>query len=177
VNVPSLIDLSGVVAIVASSGAVAAILQWLRDVGLDRLTQAMPDAQRNAVLRALLVVLNFGAILGLALIMGNAMSGALLLSAGLTAFLGAAGSHVLYQFVQKDAPVSLAPVTPLAPLSVIPAPTAPVSPSAGAVWLDTSVADTSAATSSTPDPFAPIVLPDVPDASDAASEPTPAPAQ
>ena len=52
-NIPSLIDLSGVVAIVASSGAVAALLQWLRDIGLDRLTQAMPDAQRNALLRAL----------------------------------------------------------------------------------------------------------------------------
>ena len=60
-NVPSLIDLSGVVAIVASSGAVSAILQWLRDIGLDRLTQAMPDTQRNALLRALLIVLNFGA--------------------------------------------------------------------------------------------------------------------
>ena len=111
-NVPSLIDLSGVVAIVASSGAVAAILQWLRDVALDRLTQAMPDAQRNAILRGLLVLLNFGAILGLALIMDNALSGALLLSAGLTAFLGAAGSHVLYSYVQKPAPVPAVTVFP-----------------------------------------------------------------
>ena len=100
-NVPSLIDLSGVVAILASSGAVSAIMQWLRDVALDRLTQAMPDAQRNAILRGLLVVLNFGAILGLALVMGNALSGVLLVSAGLTAFLGAAGSHALYTYVQK----------------------------------------------------------------------------
>ena len=111
-NVPSLIDLSGVVAIVASSGAVSALLQWLRDIGLDRLTQAMPDAQRNAVLRALLIVLNFGAILGLALVMGNPMSGALLLSAGLTAFIGAAGSHVLYSYVQKPAPVPAVTVFP-----------------------------------------------------------------
>ena len=109
-NVPSLIDLSGVVAILASSGAVSAILQWLRDVALDRLTQAMPDAQRNAILRGLLVVLNFGAILALALISGNALSGVLLVSAGLTAFLGAAGSHALYSYVQK--PVnSVAPAT------------------------------------------------------------------
>ena len=134
-NVPSLIDLSGVVAIVASSGAVAALLQWLRDIGLDRLTQAMPDAQRNALLRALLIVLNFGAILGLALLMGNAMSGALLLSAGLTAFLGAAGSHVLYSYVQKPAPtVSAASVATLlqpAPM-VQPAPLTPVAPDANA---------------------------------------------
>lgn len=147
-NVPSLIDLSGVVAIVASSGAVAAILQWLRDVALDRLTQAMPDAQRNAILRALLVLLNFGAILGLALVMGNALSGALLLSAGLTAFLGAAGSHVLYQYVQKPAPIAyVSPFTPppatLAPLAAV------------------SIADTSAAaTTVAPDPNAPIVTPD-----------------
>ena len=116
-NVPSLIDLSGVVAIVASSGAVSALLQWLRDIGLDRLTQAMPDAQRNAVLRALLIVLNFGAILGLALVMGNPMSGALLLSAGLTAFIGAAGSHVLYSYVQKPAPV---PAVPAASVPAVP---------------------------------------------------------
>ena len=135
-NVPSLIDLSGVVAIVASSGAVSALLQWLRDIGLDRLTQAMPDAQRNALLRALLIVLNFGAILGLALLMGNPMSGALLLSAGLTAFLGAAGSHVLYQYVQK--PASVAAATPY------------VSPF------------TAAATPVAPDANAPIVTPDDP---------------
>ena len=146
-NVPSLIDLSGVVAIVASSGAVSALLQWLRDIGLDRLTQAMPDAQRNALLRALLIVLNFGAILGLALLMGNAMSGALLLSAGLTAFLGAAGSHVLYQYVQKPAPVAAA--TPYA------------SPFTAAATSDASPVSAS-------DPFAPIVLPD--------TDTTPAPA-
>ena len=125
-NVPSLIDLSGVVAIVASSGAVAALLQWLRDIGLDRLTQAMPDAQRNAVLRALLIVLNFGAILGLALVMGNPMSGALLLSAGLTAFLGAAGSHVLYQYVQKPAPVAAVSVASAYASSVAPDANAPI---------------------------------------------------
>ena len=150
-NVPSLIDLSGVVAIVASSGAVSAILQWLRDIGLDRLTQAMPDTQRNALLRALLIVLNFGAILGLALIMGNPMSGALLLSAGLTAFIGAAGSHVLYSYVQKPAPViSAASVATLAPLSA-------ATPDASAQ----------------PDPYAPIVLPDK-DATPAPSADAPA---
>ena len=127
-NVPSLIDLSGVVAIVASSGAVSALLQWLRDIGLDRLTQAMPDAQRNALLRALLIVLNFGAILGLALLMGNAMSGALLLSAGLTAFLGAAGSHVLYQYVQKPAPVAAVSVASAPVVSSFP----PAAPDANA---------------------------------------------
>lgn len=135
-NVPSLIDLSGVVAIVASSGAVSAIMQWLRDVALDRLTQAMPDAQRNAILRALLIALNGGAILGLSLLMGNAMSSALLLSAGLTAFLGAAGSHVLYSYVQKPANVtvlgpvatvaSVATTTTLAPVSVAPDANAPI---------------------------------------------------
>ena len=72
----------------------------------------MPDTQRNALLRALLIVLNFGAILGLALVMGNPMSGALLLSAGLTAFIGAAGSHVLYSYVQKPAPVPAVTVFP-----------------------------------------------------------------
>lgn len=132
-NVPSLIDLSGVVAIVASSGAVSAIMQWLRDVALDRLTQAMPDAQRNAILRALLIVLNFGAILGLALISGNAMSGALLLSAGLTAFLGAAGSHVLYTYVQKPSPTALlASVAPTTPLTAA-SPLAPLPPIAASV--------------------------------------------
>ena len=150
-NVPSLIDLSGVVAIVASSGAVSAILQWLRDIGLDRLTQAMPDTQRNALLRALLIVLNFGAILGLALVMGNPMSGALLLSAGLTAFIGAAGSHVLYSYVQKPAPViSAASVATLAPVSA-------ATPDASAQ----------------PDPYAPIVLPDT-DATPAPSADAPA---
>ena len=133
-NVPSLIDLSGVVAIVASSGAVSALLQWLRDIGLDRLTQAMPDTQRNALLRALL------------------------LSAGLTAFIGAAGSHVLYQYVQPRTPAlaSVAPSTPLSP----PAPhLEPLSPAAWAATLDASAQ---------PDPFAPIVLPD--------TDTTPAPA-
>lgn len=142
-NVPSLIDLSGVVAILASSGAVSAIMQWLRDVALDRLTQAMPDAQRNAILRALLIVLNFGAILGLALISGNGMSGALLLSAGLTAFLGAAGSHVLYTYVNRPSTsallASVAPATPLtasSPLAPLPPiASAPVAPDADAPIL------------------------------------------
>lgn len=146
-NVPSLIDLSGVVAIVASSGAVSAILQWLRDIGLDRLTQAMPDTQRNALLRALLIILNFGAILGLALVMGNPMSGALLLSAGLTAFLGAAGSHVLYTYVQpRTAPASASYVSP----------------------FTTAATPATPPDASQPDPFAPIVLPD--------TDTTPAPA-
>jgi hypothetical protein len=99
----NIIDLSSVISLLASLGIVSALLQWLRDVALDQLTARMPDAQRNAILRALLILLNYGGVLGLSLLMGQPMSSALLLSAGFAAFVAAGGSHVLYSYVQKPA--------------------------------------------------------------------------
>ena len=99
-----LIDLSSVVFMLASSGMVAVALQWLRDLFLDNLLspRRVSDAQRNAILRALLVLLNFAGVLGLALVTsGQSLSMALVLSAIVAAFPAAGGSHVAYTFVQK----------------------------------------------------------------------------
>ena len=124
----NIIDLSNVISLLASLGIVAALLQWLRDIGLDGLTAHMPDAQRNAILRALLILLNFGGVLGLSILMGQRLGGPLLISAGFAAFVAAGGSHVLYTYVQKPAsqrygvPDAPAPKVEPDPTDVPPAP-------------------------------------------------------
>jgi hypothetical protein len=104
-NLPNLIDLTPVLSILAtlagSSYSTMALLQWLRDAFLDRLTQAMPDTQRNAILRGLLVVLNFAAILGLALLLRFPFTGNLVASAVLGALVSTGGAHLLYNKVKK----------------------------------------------------------------------------
>src|SRR5262245_6848347 len=65
-NVPVL-DLSGVIAMLAAMGGVMGLLSMLRLLFLDRLLSGLNGAQQNIVLRAVLVALNFGAIVGLAL--------------------------------------------------------------------------------------------------------------
>ncbi len=117
VNVPQIIDLSGLVTVLASSGVVSVALQWLRDIALDSLTTSMAEKQRNALYRALLVLLNFAAIVGLALLSGTPLGAVLLVSAALAAFGGAAGSHVVFTYVQKqrasDAAGFTAPASPV----------------------------------------------------------------
>ena len=57
-NLPSLVDLTPVMAVFAtlagSMFSTSNVLQWLRNVLLDRLTAGMADVQRNDILRGVL---------------------------------------------------------------------------------------------------------------------------
>lgn len=97
----NLVDLTAIVGMLASWGIVPNALQFLRDLFLDSLLQRASDASRNAVLRALLFVLSFAGILALALILGQAISINLIVSAILAASGGAVGAHATYQNLQK----------------------------------------------------------------------------
>ena len=100
-----MIDLSPIIPILGtlagSAYSTSMLLQWLRDAGLDRLTQAMPDRQRNAILRGLLLLLNFALDLGVALLAHYPLSANLLFSVLLLAIGAGSGAHRFYGYVQK----------------------------------------------------------------------------
>ena len=108
INLPSLLDITPVMAVFAiltgSAFSTSNVLQWLRNLFLDGLTARMSDTQRNELLRTILVVLNVGVILGLALFMHFTLSPQLLLAVFLGAFGSAGGAHFSYVHTQKPAP-------------------------------------------------------------------------
>lgn len=107
-NLPSLVDLTPVMAVFAtlagSMFSTSNVLQWLRNVLLDRLTAGMADVQRNDILRGVLFVLNYGAILGIALFFRFTLSPNLLLAVLVGAVGATVGAHLSYGYTQKSAP-------------------------------------------------------------------------
>ncbi len=109
-NLPNLIDLSpilNILAALAGSGySTSGALQFLRELLLDRLTQAMPDAQRNAILRAVLFAMNYALIGGLALLSHYALSWNLAGAVLMAALVTTGGASFLYNYNQKAKPSS-----------------------------------------------------------------------
>lgn len=107
-NLPSLVDLTPVMAVFAtlagSMFSTTNILQWLRNVLLDRLTAGMADVQRNDILRGVLFVMNYAVILGIALFFRFALSPNLLLAVLVGAVGATVGAHLSYGYTQKSAP-------------------------------------------------------------------------
>lgn len=99
-NVPVL-DLSGVIAMLAAMGGVTGLLAMLRLLFLDRLIQSLDSSQQNIVLRTVLVVLNFGAIIGLAVLMGATFDRSLITSAVLATLGASAGAHLVFTGVKS----------------------------------------------------------------------------
>jgi len=112
-NLPSLVDLTPVMAVFAtlagSMFSTTNVLQWLRNVLLDRLTAGMADAQRNDILRGILFVMNYAVILGIALFFHFALSPNLLLAVLVGAVGATVGAHLSYGYTQKT------PATPPQP--------------------------------------------------------------
>ena len=104
-NLPSLVDLTPVMAVFAtlagSMFSTTNVLQWLRNVLLDRLTAGMADAQRNDILRGILFVMNYAVILGIALFFHFALSPNLLLAVLVGAVGATVGAHLSYGYTQK----------------------------------------------------------------------------
>ncbi len=96
-------NLQTVLTLLASMGGVAGLLAYLRKAGLDHLLSGLDATQQNAVLRGLLVLLNFGAVLGGLLAQGSPMSGNLLLEAAKLTAGAVLGGHLLSTGLQKPA--------------------------------------------------------------------------
>ena len=96
-------NLQIVLTLLASMGGVAGLLAYLRKLGLDHLLSGLDGAQQNAILRGLLVLLNFGAILAGLLAQGSPMSQSLLLQAVQMTAAAVLGGHLLFTGLQKDA--------------------------------------------------------------------------
>ena len=107
-NLPSLVDLTPVMAVFAtlagSMFSTTNVLQWLRNVLLDRLTAGMADVQRNDILRGVLLVLNYAVILGIALFFHFTLSPNLLLAVLVGAIGATVGAHLSYGYTQKSQP-------------------------------------------------------------------------
>ena len=97
-------NLQTILTLLASMGGVAGLLAYLRKAGLDRLLSGLDATQQNAILRGLLILLNFGAILAGLLAQGNPMSQSLLLQAVQMTAAAVVGGHLLFTGLQKDAP-------------------------------------------------------------------------
>ena len=87
--------------LLASMGGVAGLLAYLRKVGLDHLLSGLDGTQQNAVLRGLLILLNFGAILLGLLAQSQPMNGNLLLEAAKLTAGAVLGGHLLFTGLQK----------------------------------------------------------------------------
>jgi hypothetical protein len=98
-NVPVL-DLSGVISMLAAIGSVTGLLAVLRILFLDRLLSGLDSAQQNILLRAVLILLNFGAILGLAVLLGALFDRTLVTSVILATLGASAGSHLVFTGVK-----------------------------------------------------------------------------
>lgn len=93
-----LIDLSQVVAGLASFGAVAWCISKLRSFGLDRLLAPLSDAQKTDVLQALNYALNFLLILVASLVLAHhALDLRLIESVAAAAGLAAGASHLTFR--------------------------------------------------------------------------------
>ena len=97
-------NLQIVLTLLASMGGVAGLLAYLRKLGLDHLLSGLDGAQQNAILRGLLILLNFGAILAGLLAQGSPMSQSLLLQAVQMTAAAVIGGHLLFTGLQKGAP-------------------------------------------------------------------------
>ena len=97
-------NLQTILTLLASMGGVAGLLAYLRKAGLDRLLSGLDATQQNAILRGLLILLNFGAILAGLLAQGNPMSQSLLLQAVQMTAAAVIGGHLLFTGLQKSAP-------------------------------------------------------------------------
>src|SRR5690348_13159864 len=92
--------------LLASMGGVAGLLAYLRKAGLDHLLSGLDATQQNAVLRGLLILFNYGAILLALLAQSQPMSGNLLLEAAKLTAGAVVGGHLLFTGLQKT-PVTL----------------------------------------------------------------------
>lgn len=90
--------------LLAAMGGVSGLLAYLRKAGLDHLLSGLDATQQNAVLRGLLVLLNYGAILGGLLAQSQPMSGNLLLEAAKLTAGAVLGGHLLFTGLQKQQP-------------------------------------------------------------------------
>jgi|SRR5690348_15269711 len=95
--------------LLASMGGVAGLLAYLRKAGLDRLLGGLDATQQNAVLRGLLVLFNYGAILLGLLADSQPMSGNLLLEAAKLTAGAVVGGHLLFTGLQKTPAPTPAP--------------------------------------------------------------------
>jgi hypothetical protein len=92
----SVLDLSGVIAMLAAIGGVTGVLAVLRILFLDRLLSGFNAAQQNILLRAILILLNYAAVVGLALLLGATPGRSLFFSAALATLGASAGSHLVF---------------------------------------------------------------------------------
>jgi len=83
-------------------GGVAGLLAYLRKAGLDHWLSGLDGTQQNAILRGLLVLLNYGAILLGLLAESQPMSGNLLLEAAKLTAGAVLGGHLLFTGLQKS---------------------------------------------------------------------------
>ena len=105
-------NLQTILTLLASMGGVAGLLAYLRKAGLDHVLSGLDSTQQDAILRGLLILLNFGAVLGGLLAQGAPMSGNLLLEAVKLTAGAVLGGHLLFTGLQKSpapAPESVQP--------------------------------------------------------------------
>jgi len=95
-------NLQTILTLLASMGGVAGLLAYLRKAGLDHLLSGLDATQQNAILRGLLILLNYGAILGGLLAQSQPMSGNLLLEAAKLTAGAVLGGHLLFTGLQKS---------------------------------------------------------------------------
>lgn len=104
-NIPGLIDISPVLAIIATlAGAgysTSGLLTWLRNVALNGWLASRAEEQRAAIYQGILLALNFVLILVLALATHYQMSLNLLGAVLLGALISTGGAHGLYNYNQK----------------------------------------------------------------------------
>ena len=97
-------NLQTILTLLASMGGVAGLLAYVRKLGLDHLLSGLDGAQQNAILRGLLILLNFGAILAGLVAQGSPMSQSLLLQAVQMTAAAVVGGHLLFTGLQQGAP-------------------------------------------------------------------------
>ncbi len=104
-TIPGLIDLSPVLAIIAvlagSGYSASGLLTWLRRVALNSWLSRMAEEQRAAIYQGLLLVMNYAAILVLALATHYTLSLNLAGAVLLAALIATGGAHGLYNYNQK----------------------------------------------------------------------------
>lgn len=94
-------NLQTVLTLLASMGGVAGLLGYARGLFLDNLLSGLSAKQRDYALRGLLIVLNFGAILGGLVAQGAPMSGNLFVEAVKMTAGAVLGGHLLFNGLQK----------------------------------------------------------------------------
>lgn len=105
-------NLQTILTLLASMGGVAGLLAYLRKAGLDHLLSGLDSTQQDAILRGLLVLLNFGAILGGLVAQGSPMSGSLFIEAVKLTAGAVLGGHLLFTGLQKPPVPAVDPAQP-----------------------------------------------------------------